>query len=273
LPEIKSSSEDTAVVRAMAVLELLSQHKDGLSVTEVATTLRQAKTTSFRILSTLKALGYVEQDSRVLNYALSFKLFTLAHRLLAERGLEDVCRPPLQALSRETGELCRVAIVDDRQLRWLVQENGNASRVRLYADIGTPIALHASASGKAWLATLSPREADEIVRAHPLDARTPKTIIDPDEFSVELGRVRKRGYALALEEGENGICAVAVPIRPRTPSGPVFGTVSISGTIVSVDKKKLESFVPALQRTADEIAAVWPAGADARVLDRSAQSD
>jgi DNA-binding IclR family transcriptional regulator len=257
----------------MAVLELLSEHKDGLSVTEVATTLRQAKTTSFRILSTLKALGYVDQDSRALHYSLSYKLFTLSHRLLAERGLEEVCRPPLQALSQATGELCRIAIVDDGQLRWLVQENGNASRVRLYADLGSPIALHASASGKAWLSTLPADEAEEIVNAMTFDARTPKTITDPGAFRAELDRVRRRGYALALEEGEIGICAVAVPIRRRNPDLPVVGTLSISGTIVSVDRKRLESFVPELQQTADSVGSMWPSGADGVVIDRSAQSD
>jgi IclR family transcriptional regulator, acetate operon repressor len=252
-----ASGEFASVGRALEVFELLAQTRGGLSVTEVADQLGQSKTTAFRILATLQRVGYVEKDERTSQYSLSFKLITLSYTLMAARGVEEFVMPTLRELATNTGELIRLAVAEGDSLRWIAQANGSANRVRLQADLGDAITLHASASGKAWLSTLPVEEAMRIVLSRGLESRTPSTITDVQQFLDELKTVRSRGYALALEEGDVGVRAAAVPIRVGGEASPAAGTVSISGTIMTVDEERLTGLVPSLQAGAQVLAAIW----------------
>jgi DNA-binding IclR family transcriptional regulator len=242
----------------MAVLELLAQSPVGLSVTELAESLGQTKTTAFRILATLQNTGYVDKDPKTALYRLTFKLITLSYRLMSTRGIDEFLTPVLRGLAAETRELVRLAIAEDDSLRWIAQANGSEGRVRLQADLGDSIALHASASGKAWLSTLPGDEALRIVLTRGMEARTPSTITDAQTFLTELTEVRTRGYALALEEGDLGVLAVAVPVRSGSEPAAV-GTLSVAGTVMTVDRDRLVSFVPDLVKAADVLADFWRA--------------
>ncbi|HEY7147623.1 MAG TPA: IclR family transcriptional regulator [Streptosporangiaceae bacterium] len=252
------AGEFASVHRAMAVLELLAQSPVGLSVTELAESLGQTKTTAFRILATLQNTGYVDKDPKTALYRLTFKLITLSYRLMSTRGIDEFLTPVLRGLAAETRELVRLAIAEDDSLRWIAQANGSEGRVRLQADLGDSIALHASASGKAWLSTLPGDEALRIVLTRGMEARTPSTITDAQTFLTELTEVRTRGYALALEEGDLGVLAVAVPVRSGSEPAAV-GTLSVAGTVMTVDRDRLVSFVPDLVKAADVLADFWRA--------------
>jgi DNA-binding IclR family transcriptional regulator len=176
---------------------------------------------------------------------------------MASRGVEEFFMPTLRDLAKSTGELIRLAIAEGDSLRWIAQANGSEHRIRLQADLGDKIALHASASGKAWLSTLPSEEALRIVLSQGLDARTPSTITDVQHFLDELKNVRSHGYALALEEGDVGVRAAAVPIRVSGEDAPAVGTLSISGTIMTVDEQRLRDLIPSLLDGAKVLAAVW----------------
>jgi IclR family acetate operon transcriptional repressor len=250
------TGEFASVHRAMAVLELLAQSPVGLSVTELAEALAQTKTTAFRVLATLQNIGYVEKDPKTALYGLTFKIVTLSYRLLSTRGVDEFLSPVLRGLAAETRELVRLAIAEGDSLRWIAQANGSEGRVRLQADLGDSIALHASASGKAWLSTLPGDEALRIALTRGMAARTPSTITDAQSFMTELEQVRARGYALAIEEGDLGVLAVAVPVRVGSEPAAV-GTLSVAGTVMTVDRDRLVSFVPDLLKAADVIAGFW----------------
>jgi DNA-binding IclR family transcriptional regulator len=256
--QMSPSGEFASVHRAMAVLELLAQSPVGLTVTELAESLGQTKTTAFRILATLQNTGYVDKDPKTALYGLTFKIVTLSYRLMLTRGVYEFLTPVLRALASETRELVRLAIAEDEKLRWIAQANGSEERVRLQADLGDSIALHASASGKAWLSTLPGDEALRIVLTQGMAPRTPSTITDAQSFLKELEQVRAQGYALALEEGDLGVLAVAVPVRVRSEPTAV-GTLSVAGTVMTVDRDRLVSFVPSLLKAADSLADFWRA--------------
>jgi IclR family acetate operon transcriptional repressor len=252
-----ASGEFASVGRAMLLMELLAQSHRSLSVTEIADELGQTKTTAFRILATLQRAGYVEKDDRTSQYFLSFKVITLANTLMTARRIDDFFMPTLRDLAARTGELIRLAIAEGDSLRWIAQANGSAHRVRLQADLGDPIALHASASGKAWLSTLPQEEAMRIVLSQGLYARTPSTITNVEQFLDELKKVRTRGYALAMEEGDVGVRAAAVPVRVGSDDSRAVGTLSISGTTLTVDEERLRTIVPSLLDGAAAIAPIW----------------
>jgi DNA-binding IclR family transcriptional regulator len=249
------SSELPSIARTMATFELLAGSRDGMSVSELTSALRMNKTTVFRVLASLKKLGYVHQDERSARYGLTFRLAGIAHRYFAAHELGDICMPILQRLASETDELVRLAIGQGDELRWVAQAEGAHRRIRLSADLGEPVTLHASATGKAWLATMTDEEALGLVLHHGLEARTRKTITTVDALLAELRHVRVTGYALALEEGDDGVVAIAVAIPPSNGSTArgAPGTLSVAGTVLTVDQATLVSFVPSLTQAANEL--------------------
>jgi DNA-binding IclR family transcriptional regulator len=69
-------------------------------------------------------------------------------------------------------------------------------------------------------------ECDRLL-SQPLDRSTPQTIVDAVELRAQLDAVRVRGYAQTLEELEEGLNAVAAPVRQA--DGEVVAALSVSG--------------------------------------------
>ena len=72
---------------------------------------------------------------------------------------------------------------------------------------------HARAAGKLLLAMVEPAVREAYLAKHPLDARTNKTITDPDELMREFERIRSQGYAVDHEEFHQGLQCLAVPVE------------------------------------------------------------
>jgi DNA-binding IclR family transcriptional regulator len=69
----------------------------------------------------------------------------------------------LDALAARSGELARLALVDGDTLTWIAKAQGAATGLRYDADAGRGVILHATATGKVWLASLPEARALELV--------------------------------------------------------------------------------------------------------------
>jgi DNA-binding IclR family transcriptional regulator len=76
------------------------------------------------------------------------------------------------------------------------------------------------------LAHLAPEERDRLL-AQPLERATPATIVDTNALISQLQEIKVRGYAQTLEELEEGLNAVAAPVRQA--DGAVGSALSVSG--------------------------------------------
>ena len=86
-----------------------------------------------------------------------------------------------------------------------------------------------------------------------------RVIRNVDDLRRQLAETRKRGYGLAVEEGEPGIVAVAQAFRAfGAADAPVAGTISIAGPRVRMTDARIEALVPLLARTAQDITELWP---------------
>jgi IclR family transcriptional regulator, acetate operon repressor len=249
-----------AAERLLDIVELLVDHPDGVPLSEIARRLRLAKSATHRLLTTLVERGYVEQPPGREQYRLSLKLSALGFRYVSQTGLLDICQPVLDRLAVETGELVRMALADGQGLTWVAKSQGARFGLRYDPDMGSPVVLHATASGRAWLVTLPEAEAVEYVEAHGFDVpdrfgrQKVKSIAD---LAKELKTTASRGYALAVEEGEPGAAAVAlaIPMRggKRSP-----GTLSVAGPVVRMSSQALTEIVPKLSAVVAEIGDLWP---------------
>ncbi|MEP7205349.1 MAG: IclR family transcriptional regulator [Casimicrobiaceae bacterium] len=251
------------VDRSLAVLEVLAQHARGLSLGALATTLGIGKSALHRLLQTLAERGYVQQDALSQDYALSLKLALLGFRYLDAHHLPDVAQTALDRLAADSGEYVRIALVDGDTLAWVACAQGATAGLRYEPSMGREVVLHATATGKAWLATLSDDEALARVRARggfrvPAGFG-PRVIRSAPVLRQELAATRRRGHALAIDEGEPGTTALAATFRGvDAPHAPVIGTVSIAGPTARLDGPRVKALVPRLAAATRELTGLWP---------------
>lgn len=248
--------------RVLDMLEFLSGFPAGLSLTDICKRRKLPKGTAHRILSGLMERGFVEQDERSEYYRYTMKTTAIGFRYLAESGISDLCQPILDALAIRTGELARLVIASGDTLTWVAKAQGAHSGLRYDADMGRPVALHATAVGRAWLMTLDEEDAVRIVRktGFSIPARFNRSIVtDEPTLRAELLASRKRGYGLAVEEGEVGIEAIACPIFfPLERKLRAVGTVSVAGPVVRMTPKRIVEISKELKSAALEFSRIWP---------------
>lgn len=247
--------------RTLDILELYASHPEGLPLGEVAARLMLPKSATHRLLAQLVERGYMEQDEDSQYYRLTLRLLVIAFGYLSRTGLNDVCRPELNRLAEKTGELVRIAVVDNETLTWVAEAQGARSGLRYDGNFGSRPCLWATANGKCWLATMTNEDAIRIVHEQGFGkpaALGPQALRTVPALIEELERTRARGYAIAYEEAEAGMAGVAVAIPGTRPNSPPVGTLSIAGPTVRITRDRLHGFAQELTDVAKRLSELWP---------------
>jgi len=250
-----------AVERCVAIVEALAGERDGLELGTIAARLDLPKSAVHRTLGTLTACGWVAQDATSQNYVLSPRFSMLAFRDLDARVISDSVQRVLDALALRTHEYCRIAVVEGETLTWVACAQGAVTGLRYDASMGDEVTLHATATGKVWLASMPDEQAMRIVHARGLDrgiATGPNVATTPDHVRRILAETRAQGYATAFEEAEPGIHAVAVSFRRAPlPDATVAGTISIAGPAARMQATRMPELVAALREAAVALEDIW----------------
>lgn len=252
-----------AVDRSLQAIELLAREARWMRMSDIAAELELEKGPAHRVLAQLCEQGWAEQDEQTSQYRLTLKLSLLGQRYLHGLGLPGLVQPILDGVAAQCRELVRLTVVNEGTLAWLASSQGAAPGLMYSPSMDKPIILHATANGKAWLATMSNDEAVECAlrgglgKAAASGACTPKAITSVEQLIPELERTRQRGYGLVVEEAEPGVVALAVPVRLLT-DGAVVGTMSIAGPVMRVQSERYDAFCALLQEASAKLGAVWP---------------
>lgn len=213
-----------SVNRALRALELIAEAGE-LGVTELGRRLDVHKATASRLVATLAERGMVERDPITEKYRLGFGLIRLAGAAMASMDLVRTARPVLEDLAERTRETVNLGVLSGDAVVYIDQVTSTRSIVAV-SWVGRRTPLHATSNGKMLLATLDDRERDRLL-SRPLDRTTPATITDPSKLRAQLAEIQTRGYATTMEELEEGLNAVAAPIRRA--DGEVVAALSVSG--------------------------------------------
>lgn len=244
--------------RTLAVLEMLANHAHGLPLFEIADRLEIPRSATHRILSSLVEHGYVRQERNQGVYLLTAKIASLAFTFLAGSGITDLAQPILDRLARETGELVRLAVVDDNSLTWVAKAQGSQYGLRYDADSGRQARLSCSASGLAWLSGMSDEAALALVQKQGFGNRVeygPRAPQTPAAFLKSLRLTRKRGYSITVQTFTPWMSAMAAPVR-HPGTGEITGTVSVAGPHVRLTEKRMHEIAPLVLMAAAELSQV-----------------
>lgn len=211
-----------SIVNAVAAIEDLAVNGTR-SLAEVSSAVGVSKSSAFRTLATLADLGYVTHEARGA-YRLASNAFKLASHILEQFQIDELARPVLEELRRETGETVNLGLLRGRELVYiLVLESHEALRTAERRGALAP--LHASALGKSVLSRMEPRQISDLLPAEPMPAFTDNTITSHAALMSELTVGRQLGYVTESEEYARGVACVATPLTEETG---VQGAISVS---------------------------------------------
>ncbi|MDC3425662.1 IclR family transcriptional regulator [Aquibacillus sp. 3ASR75-11] len=239
-----------SVSRALDIIQLISSKKDGLGVTEIANQIDINKSSVYRILSTLAQYGYIEQEEEKGRYKLGYKFLEVSTNLLDSIDLRSEARPYLLELEEETNEVIHLVVFDQDEVVYIEKLEGNET-LRMHSKVGKRAPVHCTSVGKAILAHLPTSVVLDIMERSGMPAHTDKTITDKEAFLRELIEVKKRGYALDLEENEFGIICIAAPIFNHL--GKVTAAVSVSGPTIRMTDNRIEQLKARMIETGKNI--------------------
>jgi DNA-binding IclR family transcriptional regulator len=220
----ESAGNLQSVRRAIRALELISEH-GALGVTELGRKLGVHKATASRLMTTLAERGFVERDPISEKFRLGFGLISLAGAAVGGNDLVRAARPILDDLAERTRETVNLGVLSGESVVYVDQVTGTRSIVSV-SWVGQRTPLHCTSNGKVLLAFATEAERDRLLRA-PLPRLTPRTITDVRKLRAQLAEIRARGYAQTMEELEEGLNAVAAPVRGLV--GDLVAALSVSG--------------------------------------------
>jgi DNA-binding IclR family transcriptional regulator len=248
--------------RCLSIIELLAGEAGELPLGEIAERLGLPKSGAHRLLATLVDLGWVEKDGDTSFYRLTMRLAILGQRFFVATGIPDICQPLLDRLADETREFARLAVVDAESLVWVAHAQGARGGLMYQPSLtSNTVPLHATASGKAWLATLPTDRAVRTALKHEgferADKFGPNVVRSVEALMRELEATVRRGYGIAINEAEPGVTALAAVIRSGS-DGPGLGTVSVAGPSVRMTESRIHELAPLVLDAASELSALWP---------------
>jgi DNA-binding IclR family transcriptional regulator len=237
-----------SVDRAAALLKAVADAKTPLTLAELAAQTGLNRSTAWRLLATLDAHGLVEHDPVSQRYTVGYAIVQIAaggdHEALVRRA-----RPAVERLANATRETASLAVAKRFELVYVDQVE--APQVMAPNWLGRPAPLHATSSGKAFLAWLTAEERDALLSSARLKRYTPTTITKRAELERELEEVRARGYSICVGELEQNLWGVSSAIVNRR--GRPVAIVSVWGPEHRVGRSRLPSIGKAAVRAAQEI--------------------
>ncbi len=137
--------------RTLDLLELLTRHPEGMTLTAMAEAFKMPKNSVFRIATTLTIRGYSEREEDTKVYRASRKLLSLGYAAIGGERLVRTAGPILEALRDATGETALLGTLAGGH-GVVIDQVASSHPVKVVVEIGHAFTLHTAAPAKAMMA-------------------------------------------------------------------------------------------------------------------------
>lgn len=234
--------------RALQVLDMMAATPGPTGPSELSRSLKFHKSTIHRVLKVLEDHHLVRRNSRG-QYDLGFRLFDLGSRSIARFPLTQRAEPFLKRLMEDAGETAQLCVLQNTRMISVA----NAEAPWISRCVGHRNELHATAAGKVFLAFLPQAAQDDLIGQLTFTKYTPNTISSASALKAELVSIRRQGYSLNDQEGEEGIRGVAAPVVDG--KGRIIASISIVGPTFRITTGRIPELVRAVRATANQLTA------------------
>jgi len=253
-----------ALERGLRMLGEFNRDTRVIGAPEFARRLGLPRSTVFRLLSTLEAMGFVERQGN--DYRLGVAVLRLGFEYIASLELTELGQPLLQRLCDEIRCPVNIVVRDGRFIVYVAKVTPPTpftSAVR----VGTRLPAHATVLGRILLEDLTLPELRALYpekRLEEFSHSTPKTVL---ELFDMVERDRHRGYVLGEGFFEASISTIAAPVRDD--SGHIVAALGATIHSAQIDPERIDGLVQRVRAAADELSGLLnyqPRKAGAQVL-------
>lgn len=223
----------------LGILELLTRHPLGLTLSEIHRHLGLSKNMIFRVLNDMSARGYVYRHEADKRYFVGKRLLELAVPRVAEKNLVDEAAAEVIALRDQCGESVGLLVPGEGEAV-LVYFQPSRQAVRTIYDLGIRIALYSNAPGKVFLAFCEPDECRRWLGLQTFQRRTARTFTAPDALVENLQEARRDGYTVDHAEDLEGVHCVAAPVFDA--GNKLVAAIVITGPSYRIPEEKFAEF-------------------------------
>jgi len=247
---LRASGQVQSLSRALKLLNALSVHSQGLSLSEVAGFVGLPNSTAHRLLTTLQNERSVRFESERSLWLIGVQAFCVGAAFVRSRDLVTIARPYMRRLMEQSGETVNLAIADRGEVIYIAQVE-TQKMMRAIAGPGGRAPMHCSGLGKALLAVADAAASEKLMAAMDLHRETAHTLVTLQDLKRDLDKVRAHGYAVDNEEIVVGLRCVAAVIYDEHSSP--LAALSVSGPTARITEQRIPVLGEAVAGIAAEI--------------------
>jgi len=238
-----------SVIFAFSIIEMLAKGKMEYSIAEIVREAQLPKGTVYRLLGTLRSLGYVGHNRINRKYYLTYKFSKIGIVLNEKLHITEII-PNMKQLAKEYKEMVNLAVLEQDKVVYLHNiESPHA--LKLDFKVGTYQPVHCTALGRILLAYQNKEVLNSFLNKGNFKTYTPKTITDTEQLVKIFQKIRKQGYSFVSEEYRPGVCCIAAPIFDE--EGSIAASLSFSLPTARMNPVILGKMIKSLKNTVENI--------------------
>jgi DNA-binding IclR family transcriptional regulator len=251
-PERRGTAKEPSVAvlgKALAVLDTLANAREA-TTSEVAQILGEPRSSVYRLLNTLEALGLVETGDHRGTYRLGLELFELGSAVISRLDLRSAALEPMRRLNEATHETVFLCLRRGREAVCVERIDGSRA-ASMVLQLGGSLPLHCGAAPVALLAAERRSEWDAYVQGGELKNFRTGEPIPAEAVIAHLEEARRTGIAVSDEDLNAGFAALGTPVFDYRGEVPAALSVGAMRQIILGEDE--ETFGSALLQAADEV--------------------
>ncbi|MDR5752272.1 MULTISPECIES: IclR family transcriptional regulator [unclassified Caballeronia] len=255
-----SASSSTYLVpgleRGLRILAEFSAREPVLGAPELSKRIGIPRTTTFRLLQTLEALGFLERVNGDRNFRLGVAVLRLGFEYMSSLELTDFATPVLERLRAATGLTTHLLIRDQRDVVFVAKSQSHEpmfSSVKVH--VGTRLPAHATVHGHVLMGDLTLDALRQLYPEHKLEQFTERTPASVEELDERVRECAALGFGLSEASFERGISVVTAPVRDRTGAIVAAITVTVPRSEISSSEDEKNQLVETVCGAALELSA------------------
>lgn len=253
----------STVEKALDILNLFSEDRPSIGLSEAARLLNRDKASVLRYLNALESKGFVEQDTQSRAYSIGPAVVRFATIRDRTYPVSQGARNVLRRMVEETGETAHLSHFAGESLSQIAVEETSARGTRVFVNMAEPLSFHGTASGIAFLSQLPAARARSLLKGR-LIAHTDATPTDADEVMERVRHATEDRIAESDGSFDADVYGIAAPVFGA--SGDVCGAVAVATPAARMDRQLRERIIAAVRKGALDISRQY----GARLSDREA---
>ena len=246
----EQTETNTAIQKALAILEAVSKDIRPLGIVDIAESLNLPRQTVHRVVRQLEEINLLQKDASRERYVPGGRLRSLAINTISSAQSTRSTHAILNALVSDINETCNLGMLDGHEVIYIDRAECDWP-LSVQFRAGSHVPAYCTAIGKLLLANLDAEHRELFLQTAILKKFTKHTIGDPQLLEAQLDQIEAQGYSINNQEDAIGLIALAVPVRD--PNGVIIAGLAVHAPSPRYSISKAIKDLPKFQEAAKQI--------------------